>query len=249
MTCLLSLDLHVPAVRRALLAALLGAAACTCAAQTAPPGMLQAVPQNVVSLSATASVDVAKDWLTVVFSTQREGLDAATVQSQLKQALDAALVEARKLARPGQLEVQTGAFSLHPRYTPKGASAGWQGSTELIVAGRDAQAIAQLTARIQTLTIGRVAFSLSREARLKVEADVAAQAIEGFRSRADAVSKQFGFGTYTLREVQVNSDSQPSPPMPMMRIQESRAITEEALPIEAGKQTVTATVSGSVQMK
>ena len=249
MTCLFSLDLHVPTVRRALLAALLGAAASNCVAQTEPPGMLQAVPQNVVSLSATASVDVAKDWLTVIFSTQREGIDAATVQSQLKQALEAALVEARKLARPGQVEVQTGGFSLHPRYAPKGAAAGWQGSTELIVEGRDTQAIAQLTARIKTLSIGRVAFSLSREVRLNVEADVAAQAIAGFRNRAEAVSKQFGFGTYTLREVQVTSQSNSSLELSTMNIRASRAMNDEALPVEAGKQTVTAIVSGSVQMK
>ena len=54
-------------------------------AQTQPP------PENVVTLSASAAVDVAQDWLTVVFSTSREGLDAAALQSQLKQALDAAL--------------------------------------------------------------------------------------------------------------------------------------------------------------
>ena len=48
-------------------------------------------------------------------TTTREGQDAATVQSQLKQALDAALAEARKAARPGQVEVQTGNFSLYPR--------------------------------------------------------------------------------------------------------------------------------------
>ena len=162
-------------------------------AQTPPP------PQNVVSLSASATVEVSKDWLTVVFATTREGTDAGLVQSQLKQALDAALAEARKLAKPGQVEVQTGGFSLQPRYAPKGGINGWQGSAELIVEGRDTGAIAQLTGRVQSLSIARVGFSLSREAREKVEADVAAQAITRFRSRAEAVAKQFGFGGYVLR--------------------------------------------------
>lgn len=219
-------------------------------AQTLPP------PQNVVSLSASASVEVAKDWLTVVFSTTREGADAAAVQSQLRQALDTALTEARKAARPGQLEVQTGAFSLYPRYapvnpkTPAGqpAIAGWLGSTELIVEGRDTQAIAQLTGRIQALSIARVGFSLSREAREKVEADVSAQAISRFRARADAVSRLFGFGGYTVREVNVATNEPPGQMQPMMRAQASRLIADESLPVEAGKAVVTATVSGSVQM-
>jgi predicted secreted protein len=213
-------------------------------AQTPP------VPQNVVSLSASATVEVPKDWLTVVFSTTREGTDAAAVQSQLKTALDAALNEARKVAKPGQVEVQTGGFSLSPRYTPKGVINGWQGSTELVVEGRDAPAIAALTGKVQTLTIARVGYSLSREARQKVEGDVSAQAIERFRARADAVSKQFGFAGYTVREVTVSADANMPQPMPMMRMQASRAVSDEAaLPVEAGKATVTASVSGSVQMK
>jgi predicted secreted protein len=151
--------------------------------------------------------------------------------------------------------VQTGGFSLHPRYgqpSPRGPMVinGWQGSAELIVQGRDAQAISQLTGRIGTMSIARVGWSLSREAREKVEADVQAEAITRFRARAEAVSKQFGFAGYTLREVAVSSDgAQPMPPQPMMRMQAGLAAAQgDALPVEAGKATVTATVSGSVQL-
>jgi predicted secreted protein len=235
---------HSPRLHRGLAAAA-ALAACSAGAQN-----LQPPPQNVVSLTASASVEVNKDWLTVVFSATREGADAATVQSQLRQALDTALAEARKAARPGQVEVQTGGFSLYPRYAPKGGISGWQGSTELVVEGRDTQAIAQLTGRIQTMAIARVGFSLSREAREKVEADVTAQAIARFRARGEAVSQQFGFTGYTVREVAVSSNEPQGGPVPMMRAQASRAmVVEEALPVEAGKATVTATVSGSVQMK
>jgi predicted secreted protein len=231
--------------RSALGAAVVSLSSALAAAQGVPP------PQNVVSLATSASVEVTKDWLSVVFSTTREGADAATVQSQLRQALETALAEAKKGAKPGQLEVQTGAFSLYPKYAPKtGQQAGWQGSTELVVEGRDTQAIAQLTGRISTLAIARTGFSLSREAREKIEADVAQQAIARFRARADAVTKQFGFGGYTIREIQVASDSPMQQPVPMMKAQAMRSMAaDESLPVEAGKALVTATVSGSVQMK
>ena len=219
-------------------------------AQTSPAA---AALQNVVSLSASATVEVQKDWITVVFTTTRDGADAAAVQGLLRQALDTALAEARKIAKPGQVEVQTGAFSLYPRYASKPNAApvinGWQGSTELVVEGRDVQAISQLTGRVNTLSIGRVAFSLSREAREKVEGDVAAQAITRFRGRAEAVSKQFGFAGYAVREVAVNTDTPGMQAMPMARAQSMRASSDEALPVEAGKATVTAQVSGSVQMR
>jgi predicted secreted protein len=197
----------------------------------------------------------------VVFSTTREGPDATGVQAQLRLALDSALTEARKGARPGQLEVHTGAFSLFPRYqppSPKAAAAGqsggisgWQGSAELVVEGRDLPAIAQLTGRITTLSIARVGTGLSREARLKVEDDVTAQAIGRFRARAQAVSQEFGYSGYALRETQINADYV-TPPTPMQFARSAAApvaMGEAALPVEVGKATVTVSVSGSVQMK
>lgn len=244
-------DLRAPRARqwRHLGAWLTAAAAITHAnAQTVATGSPS--PANVVSLSASATLELTMDWLTVVFSTMREGTDAAAVQGQLRQALDAALAEARRMARPGEVQVRTGAFSLQPRYGQKGGVTGWQGYAELVMEGRDTTAIAQAMGRVQTLTVGRVTWSLSREAREKVESEVTAQAIARFRSRADDVARQFGMSGYTLREVAV-SGNEPggAPPVMMMRVQAARGAADESLPVEAGKAQVTATVTGTVQLR
>ena len=226
---------------RAALAMLALTATSTPWADTAPP------PQGVVSLQA--SLEVTKDLLGITLNTTREGADAASVQSQLKQALDAALSEAKKAAKPGQLEVQTGGFSLSPRYTSKGVINGWQGSAELIVEGRDMQAIGQLTGRITTLTIARVMYSLSRELREKTEGEVSAQAIARYRAKAADYAKQFGYASYVVREVNVSSNEQPSAPSPMYRAKAmSVSASDESLPVEAGKGVVTVSVNGTVQM-
>lgn len=216
-------------------------AAALAGAQPAPP------PSNVVHLSAQASVEVPRDLLTVVFATTREGPDAAVVQSQLKQALETALTEARLATRPGALEPRTGNFSLRPRYAPRGGTDGWTGTTELIVEGRDTQAIAELSGRLRTLTIASVAYSLSREAREKLDGEMLAQAIIRFRAKAAAVAGHFGFTGYLLRDVQVG-DSGPGGPVPVARTRMAAALSEDALPVEAGKETVTVAVSGSVQL-
>lgn len=228
---------------RLLLLSLATASIAFAARAEAPP------PSGVVSLSASATTEVTKDLLTVAFSTTKEGTDAAAVQSQLKQALDAALAEARKAARPGQVEAQTGNFALYPRYAPKGGISGWQGSAELIVEGRDMQAIGALTGRITTMTIARVGYGLSRELREKVEGEVAAQAIARYRAKAADYAKQFGFGGYTIREVNVNADAPPVLYAPMLRAKAMSVASDESLPVEAGKGTVTVTVNGTVQMK
>ena len=212
-------------------------------------------PQGVLGLTANASVEVAKDLLAVTFSTTREGVDANTVQAQLKQALDAALGEAKKAARPGQVDVQTGNFSLYPRYantTGPGRAptiTGWQGSAEIIVEGRDMAAIGQLTARITTMTIARVTYRLSREASQRVEGDVAAGAIGAFRSKAESYARLFGYGGYAVREVSVSSNDQQPVPLAMARVQTASASPADALSVEPGKALVTATVNGTVQMK
>ena len=231
-------------------AACLAALTCAPAFGQSVPNLAALLPLGVATLSSGATVEVDRDLMTITLSTSRDGADASGVQAQLKQALDAALTEARKAARPGQLEVRTGAFSIGPRYTTKGVSSGWQGTTELVIEGRDMAAIAQLSGRITTLTIARVGYALSREVREAAEADVAAQAIARFRAQAASYAKQFGYAGYEVREVNV-STAQPVPYAPRAMAMQARdsLAASEPLPVEAGKGSVSASVSGSVQMK
>jgi predicted secreted protein len=203
--------------------------------------------RGIVNLTASASAEVEKDWLSVSFSTAREGSDAASVQSALKQALDAALQEARRVAQPGQVQVQAGRFSVTPRYSSKGGMNGWQGQVELVVEGRDMATIGQLSGRITTLTLGRVSYGLSREQREGAEGRVTEQAIARYRAKAAEAARHFGYTGYTVREVSVTSNDA-SPGVPMMRARAMSASADEALPIEAGQATVTVTVNGSVAM-
>ena len=207
-------------------------------------------PRERLSLSASASAEVARDVLGISFSATRDGTEATAVQAALKQALDAALNEARKIAKPGQVDVQTGGFSLYPRHDPKtGKINGWQGSAELLVEGRDTAAIAQLAGRINTMAIARVGYSLSREAREKAEADIASQAIARYRAKAADYAKQFGYGGYVVGEVNVASDNDAGGgPRPMTALRMKAEMADAGLPTEAGKATVTVNVSGSVQL-
>lgn len=229
---------------------LLLAVACVQAQAQVP---LAAPPKNVLSLSADASQEVAQDLLSITLSTTKEGADASSVQSQLRQALDAALTQARKVAQPTLLEVRTGSFSVAPRYAAKpGANGntitGWQGRAELVIEGSDTAAISQLAGRLTSLTVARVAFGLSREARERAEADVAAQAIARFKGRAESYARQFGFGGYRLREVVVGSgDVTMAAPSYRMRAL-TASMTDEAQPVEAGKSLVTVNVNGSIEL-
>ena len=203
-----------------------------------------------LSLSASASTEVTNDVLVITFSTQREAADAATVQAQLSAALNAALAEARKVARPGQVDVSTGNFSVQPRWAAKGEPIKWQGTAELKAEGKDFDALTRLVGRIQTLSVAQVGYRLSREARDKVQGDVSAQAIARFRSQAEAHARAFGFAAVTIRAVEVSTSDASAPPMPRFRAASAdMAVAGAPLPVAAGKSEVSAVVSGSVQMK
>jgi predicted secreted protein len=206
-------------------------------------------PQNVLQLSASGTVEVQQDLLSMTLSTTRDAPEAATVQTQLKAALDAALAEARKSAQPGQLDVRTGNFTLSPRYTREGKINGWQGSTELVLEGRDFPRITQTANRITTLTVGGVGFGLSREQRAQVETEAQSIAIENFKQKAGELAKGFGFAGYTLREVSVNAN-EGGPIRPRMMAAQAKSFSADApVPVEAGKTSVVVNVSGAVQLK
>jgi predicted secreted protein len=132
------------------------------------------------------------------------GQDANVVQTQLKQALDAALAVARPAVQPGQLDVRTGNFSLYLTHDKNGKVNGWQGTTELVLNGRDFSRITATAGKIKSLTLANISFGLSREQRAKVEDEAQAIAIERFKAKALEVSKGFGFSAYTLREVRIS---------------------------------------------
>jgi predicted secreted protein len=208
------------------------------------------VPQNQVSLSASGQVEAQQDSLSISLATTKDGSDAQAVQLQLKQAVESALSVAKAAAQPGAMEVRTGQFSLSPRYGRDGKISGWVGSSEVVLEGKDFARISATAGKIQSLTVSQVAYALSREQRALLETQAQAKAIEAFQTKAQAVAKSFGFASYSLREVNVSAQDVYAPrPRVFAMAKAAVAEADSALPVEAGKSTVTVMVSGSVQLK
>lgn len=212
-------------------------------AQQLPP------PENVVQLSASASVEVPQDLLSFQLVATRDGSDPAQVQQQLKSVLDQALADARKTAQTGAMDVRTGNFSVAPRYGRDGRISGWQGTAELLLEGTDFVRISQAAGRLQGMNVGSAGFRLSRDRREQAEREAQAGAVMRFRERSGELAKAFGFNSYSLREVSVQAQD-PGFPRPRMMAMEAKAASADApVPVEAGRAAVTVTVSGSVQLR
>jgi predicted secreted protein len=237
--------------RHALSAIFLAACGSAALAQAAPaaPAAMQAAPQNLLQLSASGQVEVLQDLLTLRLAAAREGADAASVQAELRKAVDAALAEARKAAQPGQMDVRSGDFSVHPRYGRDSKINGWQGRAEVVLEGRDFPRITQTAARVPSMAVGDLSFGLSREQRARAESEAQTQAIERFKAKAADIAKAFGFSGYTLREVSVGSADSNTPPRMYTRAKSeaiSSLASDAAVPVAPGRTVVDVTVGGTV---
>jgi len=208
-------------------------------------------PSQWVSLSASAHQEAPHDWLRVVVRATQDGNDAMALQKQLKKTLDDALTVLRARAQPRQLEVRSGPFGIHPRYNDKGRVVGWQGQADLVIEGRDFARIGQAVAEVPRMVVESAQFSLSREGRQQLEAEVQSQAVQNFRQKAQLLTKDFGFASYTLRQVNVGTADRPSPGVPMVAMARSAVpdATPGPVPLEGGKDEVQVTVSGSIQLR
>ena len=208
-------------------------------------------PQNVFQLSAQGSVEVRQDLLMLTLSADREGASAAQVQASLREALDAALAEVKKTAEPRQMDVQTGEFSVIPRYDRNNKINGWQGRASVLLQGRDFPRITAAAARAGAMTVSHVDFSLSREQRAQAQTEAQKQAIEAFRARAAEITRAFGFAGYTLREVSVGNENDEFELRAYAAAPESASLLGKraAVAVEPGTSTVRVTVSGSVQAR
>ena len=236
--------------RQPLLCALVLAWGCHAAvqAQTLPA----AEPTQVVSLSASAQQEMQQDWLTVVVHASLEGNEPVAVQNQLKAVVEQALAQLRPQVQAQSFEVRTGQFGISPRHGEKGRLLGWQGQADVVIEGRDFAKVSQAAAQVPRMVVTQAVFSLSRQARQQLEAEVQSQAVQNFRQRAQALAKDFGFASYTLRQVNVSSVDRPEPgiqPRLMMAADAAAAPVQAPIPLVAGKDEVRITVSGSIQLR
>lgn len=205
---------------------------------------------QVLHLTASAQTEVAQDWLVITLSVQKEGLQAPAVQKQLNAMVSAALAVATPMAKPGALEVKTGDMNVSPRYGREGKMNGWVGSAQLVLQGRDVEQITTLAGRMPDLTVSQIDWRLSPEQKTSAEARIQAEAVANFQSKAQSLTKQFGFAAYTLKDVRVSAqEAGEGQVMPRMAMAQMDAPSPMPVPAVAGKSRVVVNVSGSIVLR
>ena len=199
-----------------------------------------------INLSVSASVEVENDKLVAVLYFQREGSQAKKLADEVNRSIGWAVEKARKAP---EVKVQTLEYHTNPIYRDRTLT-GWRVRQAIRLESRDAGRLSQLIGELQeNLAVQSVGYDVSAEKRKEAENGLIAEAIEAFEKRAALITRQLERSDYRLVRMDINTSEVPVRPIRM----HARAMAAEASvappTVEAGTQTVTVSISGTIELQ
>jgi predicted secreted protein len=196
-----------------------------------------------VDLSANAESEIENDVLIAIVFAEVEANNQADAANRVNTAIQWALERARRVP---EIELQTTQYSTRPVYANERRIVGWVARQGLRLESRDPAALSELLGALQErVAVQSVDYNLSKEARDTAEEALMAEALAGFNRRAALVAEQLG--REGSRIVHINIGTSGGGPVRFAR--EALASADVAAPpLEAGTQTVSVFVTGTVEL-
>jgi len=199
-----------------------------------------------ISLLVTASDEIENDIFETTLTMQREGNNPSELSEEVNTVIQWAIGEAKKVSG---ITVQTMGYQTNPVYQQRRLSA-WQVRQSLRLESKDIAELSQLIGKLQArLTVDRVGYRISVQRRNTVEENLIVEAIALFQRRAKLVVKQMNRGRYRVVKMNINTGGVPMRPMMMRAEMSAMADTRTAPSFEAGTQTVTVSVNGTIELQ
>lgn len=198
-----------------------------------------------ISLSASAEREVENDLLVAVLFAEHQAPRQQTVSREVNTAIRWALEISK--ATDG-IKVQTMHYNTSPLYDKK-IITGWRARQSIRLESKDSDALSDLIGALQQrLSIQSVNYAVSKAARDLVEESLTAEALAQYRRRAELVTKELGRKSYRI--VQLNINSQGAHPRQIAYATRGIAAMEQSAgpAIEAGVQSVSVNVSGTIEV-
>lgn len=224
---------------RAILPALLGLIAAQAHAQTVIESAPTPVP--VVTITASATSNVANDRMHAFLRAEADNADAAAAASDVNGRMGRALARARAVAG---VEASTAGYSSY-QVTEPNRPQRWRVSQTLVLESGDFAALSALVSKLQStdgLVLSGLNFTVSTATRRAAEDSLAQRAIQSWQQRAQLAAAAFGAGGWRTGRVSVQTNDY-ARPQPMFRTA-GVAAASAPVAVEGGMSDVTVTVSG-----
>ena len=203
---------------------------------------------RIISISGLGEVKARPDMATISTGVVSEAVSAKDALAKNNTAM-AAVIAALKNAGIGEDDIQTSNFSVSPKYPPYQPN---QTGVQRIVGYEVSN---QVTASVKNLkNLGPILDTLVQSGSNQINGisfgidepkkalnDARKKAVADARAKAELYAEAAGVSLG--RVVQISESGAITPPVPMMRMAVQTAAADASVPIAAGQQTVSATVS------
>lgn len=206
--------------------------------------------KQTINLDGVSTRELANDVVSITFTATTEGKVAEAVQVELREAVRAALEQIRPFVKDEEVEVTTDSFKVQARYSGAGKMNGYMGFASVTIKGTDTATIAKLATDVKTMVVFGSGNSVSRKAKLAVEAELMEEAIADFRSKADAITKAFGYKSWEVSSVNVSvsGDRNYGGGKVMALGSAGLESASASMEIESGKSTMSGQVRGTISL-
>lgn len=205
------------------------------------------------NFSTEVSRTVEKDVMQASVYSQKSGKSLPELKKFVSENLNRVLAEAKKYP---SIEVQAEGVTNHVNYNNKGNIEGWDTTGSIYLKSKDFDAMAAVLENLgKDVAIRYIDFSVSPEKMASLEDEMTLEIISKFQHKADVIQKALGARKYKLSNINIQTPNGGG-----RQFYEHRAMYDVAssmvqskamgeIPLEAGKTTISASASGSVEFE
>lgn len=199
--------------------------------------------------STQVSRTVEKDLMKAEVYSRKSGKSLAELKTQVSTNLNKFLEIAKQHA---DIDIAANGISNYADYNKDGKVTGWVAEGQITLTSKNFDAMAKVLENLgDHVAISYIDFSVSPEKMASLEDEMTLEIIKQFQHKADVIQQGLNAKKYVLSDVRLNTPSDIAPASgPRMyavsTMKASSMSSAEQLPLEADKQTISATASGKV---
>jgi predicted secreted protein len=200
-----------------------------------------------IDLSVSAEREVENDLLTAIVFAEVEDNDQNDAADEVNQAIRWAAERARRV---DGITVETGQYSTRPVYAANDRRiTGWVARQALTLESRNAETLSELLGTLQErVAIQSIGYGLSKPIRDAAEEALISEALEQFNRRANLIARELGRDGFRIVRLSVGNNIAFRPAMAEMQRMRVESAALAPPELDAGRQTVSVSVSGTVEL-
>jgi len=200
-----------------------------------------------VHLSVSSSAQLENDTMVATLYAEEEGSRAADLSDIVNKKIHWGLAIVKNSPA---IKYQTNAYSSNPVYN-KNKIKGWRVRQSIRLESKDMALMSDVLGQLQQqLALQSMSFSVSPENKNKRDEGLIDDALAAFEARANQVVKKLRRKSYKIVDMNIStSGSRNYRPQYQMKAMAAAADSVSMPAVSAGEQTISVTVSGSIELE